>query len=98
MPKRSIFAAGRDFNTADKDKLNIAVVANQLINTGMFLRAVVLGLLCSLTFGTVANDIDQAPSDNRVTIELYYETLCPYCHQFLTTQMVQVMAQPVIPR
>lgn len=28
-----------------------------------------------------------APNVNRLPVELYYEALCPYCMEFVTTQL-----------
>jgi interferon gamma-inducible protein 30 len=44
---------------------------------------------------TLEVDIGVQPKDDRVTIELYYETLCPYSHMFVTGQLKSVLAQPV---
>lgn len=32
-----------------------------------------------------------APNDDKVLVELYYESLCPYCQQFLNNQIKKVV-------
>jgi len=64
----------------------------------MFARAIVLAFICSLALGaSLEDDIGQQPTDDRVTIELYYESLCPFCHKFMTEQLIPVLAKPVLP-
>lgn len=59
-------------------------------------RLIAVLALCTLALTvTVEPDIGQQPSDNRVTIELYYESLCPFCHKFMTEQLQLVLALPV---
>jgi hypothetical protein len=61
----------------------------------MFLYLVVF-LIPGIFSATEASDINKQPADNRVFIELYYQTLCPYCVQFINNQLKPVLEIPVI--
>lgn len=43
----------------------------------------------------VSSSINLQPLDNRVSVELYFESLCPYCKTFITSQLQNVLAVPV---
>ena len=52
-------------------------------------------LLVLIQGAVVANDVNQQPIDERVLIELYYQTLCPYCIEFITSQLKPLLGIPV---
>mgnify|MGYP001066923979 CR=1 FL=1 len=55
------------------------------------MKVIILGallLVCSLTF-TISNIVTD---DGRVKIDFYYESLCPYCQQYMERSL-KVAAQ-----
>lgn len=43
----------------------------------------------------VADDVNKQVVDQRVLVEIYYQTLCPYCIRFITQQLKPVLSIPV---
>jgi hypothetical protein len=43
----------------------------------------------------VENDINILTPDNRLLIEVYAETLCPYCHKFIDGPLRKALETPV---
>ncbi len=50
-------------------------------------------LVCSLSF-TIHNTI--VPNDDRVKVDFYYESLCPYCQQYMERSLKVAAATKVI--
>ena len=52
-------------------------------------------LLICLTLQSVEDDINLQVADDRVLLELYSESQCPYCHKFVTDSLKTALAIPV---
>lgn len=64
----------------------------------MFNRAALVAalVLVSLAEASTENDIMVPLSDDRVVIELYYESECPFCRNFMAEQLGPVLNLTVI--
>lgn len=38
-----------------------------------------------------------ALADARIAVDVFYEALCPYCRQFITTQLLRIMQTELAP-
>lgn len=57
------------------------------------LLVVLLGLVAS---ATTERDINVDPTDGRVLIEVYMESLCPYCQDLLTGPLATALKTKVL--
>lgn len=62
----------------------------------MFYRGIVTAILLAVCLAnTQENDVNQASQDPRVLIEVYAESLCPYCHKYITGPLAKALQTPV---
>lgn len=61
----------------------------------MSLLLVLLVLLACTRAVGVERDINVVPADDRVLVEIYIESLCPYCEMFFRQQMPKLLSTPV---
>lgn len=61
-----------------------------IVRSGIFILVLVI-----VQGAVVSNDVNQQAIDDRVLIELYYQTLCPYCIEFITSQLKPLLSIPV---
>ena len=61
------------------------------------MKAVAIACLALLSVSVLTFNmaIEQNSNDDKVKVNFYYESLCPYCQQFMSSSLTKAMATDV---